>query len=58
MNWQEIENNQVKVCYVGPFDEYYAKMDARLFKLSLFATRRTYDKKNNKTITIYKRGLK
>ncbi len=54
-NYKQIDENHYSVTYVGHFDDNYSHVDNELNKSGLVAIRRTYDKKNNRTNTIYKK---
>lgn len=53
--WEIMGDNHIKTNYVGPYTEYHSNMEQQLFNLGLVAIRRTYDKKNNRISTIYKK---
>lgn len=54
LDWQPIDKDHIKVLFSGHFDDNYAQLESDLERAGLHAVRRTYDKKINKTTTIYK----
>lgn len=56
--WDKIDNNYVNVCFHGMLDENCVTIENELFKLGLYAIKRTYNKKLKKTFTTYRIGLK
>lgn len=55
LDWKPIDKYFIEVVFIGHFDDNYAHMEHELNTLGLLAIRRRYDKKANKTITLYKR---
>lgn len=55
LTWEGVDAEHVKVTFHGHFDDNYAQLERELNQAGLHAVKRTYDKKNNKTITVYKR---
>jgi hypothetical protein len=56
MTWEVVDAEHIKVCFYGEFDENWGKVESNLEAQGMKATKRTYDKKNNVTCTIYLRG--
>ena len=54
LNWEITDQNHIMICFLGPEDEYQNHIEKQLKQAGLFATKRTYNKKSNKTYTLYK----
>ncbi len=57
MTWMLLDPLHIQVTFYGHLDENSAIVERDLAKTGAHAIRRTYDKKNNKTTTIYKRAV-
>ena len=55
MSWKVVDSDHVEVIFYGRFDENYAGAERELNDAGLYAVRRTYNKKDHRTTTIYKR---
>ncbi len=55
VDWKQVDAEHIEVIFHGHFDDNYAGLESAFNKAGLQATRRTYLKDLNKTITIYKR---
>lgn len=57
MTWRQVTSELIEVCFNGTLDENCVKVERDLFKAGAYAVKRRYDKKLNKTFTIYKRAV-
>ncbi len=55
LQWKPLTPECIEIVFIGHFDDNYAQLEQDLNRLGLLAIKRSYDKKNNRTITIYKR---
>ena len=55
MTWQLVDTATIEVTYNGTLDEYYTKVECDLANVDAYAIKYRYDKKANKTTTLYKR---
>lgn len=55
VRYETQDKNHIKVTYLGAYDENWNYLENELNNAGMYAVKRTYDKKNNKTVTIYKR---
>lgn len=54
MTWKQLDKEHLLVIFYGSFDEDYARIENELNRLQMCAVKRTYDKRNNITLTTYK----
>lgn len=52
--WERINTNHIQVLTPGYCNSECMKMENELKSVGMYATRRTYDKRSGKTITLYK----
>ena len=56
MTWEALDANHIQVCFNGTLDERCILVEDELAKAGLFAIKRSYNKKLNKTFTTYKKA--
>lgn len=55
LNWNQIDIDHIEIVVAGYVDDNYAQLEKDLNLLGLCAVKRSYNKKQNRTSTIYKR---
>lgn len=55
LDWKQVDLNHIEITIAGHFDDNYAQLERDLNAIGLCAIKRSYNKKQNKTSTVYKR---
>lgn len=55
VSWRQADLNHIEIDIAGHFDENHAQLERDLNAIGLCAVKRSYNKKQNRTSTTYKR---